>query len=262
VDAGHGRAPPLSEEEIAKLDPAREPRVEKVPYSELFRPRWLRRTVFTAAPWFLMDIATYGVGMFTPTILSAIIVTGANTNFIADDIASTEGTALVDLFLVLGFALAILLIEKVGRVKLQSVGFAGMAIGMAVLGWANILPGGGDDHLWMVFLGFFVFNTLMNMGPNSTTFLLPAEVFPTRMRATGHGFAAGCGKVGASIGIVILPYVQDDLGVTGVAFLMSGVAALGLIITLIFQVETTGKSLEDLDLYEPDKPSELAPAIE
>ena len=31
-----------------------------------FRRRMIRRTIFTAVPWFLMDIATYGVGIFTP----------------------------------------------------------------------------------------------------------------------------------------------------------------------------------------------------
>ncbi|MER5917755.1 MFS transporter [Streptomyces sp. NPDC001982] len=57
---------------------------------QLFSPRWRRRTVFAAVPWFLMDIATYGVGIFTPTLLASLSLAGANTTFIADDIASTK----------------------------------------------------------------------------------------------------------------------------------------------------------------------------
>ncbi|MDV7397259.1 MFS transporter, partial [Arthrospira platensis SPKY1] len=62
----------------------------------LFQPRLFkkdlrRRTIFTSVPWFLMDIATYGVGIFTPTLLAALALTGANSTFIADDIAATEG---------------------------------------------------------------------------------------------------------------------------------------------------------------------------
>ena len=60
----------------------------------LFRRDMIRRTIFTAVPWFLMDIATYGVGIFTPTILAALALAGSDATFIADDIASTEGTAL------------------------------------------------------------------------------------------------------------------------------------------------------------------------
>ena len=36
-----------------------------------------------------------------------------------------------------------------------------------------------------------------NFGPNATTFITPAEIFPTRVRSTGHGFSAGMGKLGA-----------------------------------------------------------------
>ena len=39
-----------------------------------------------------------------------------------------------------------------------------------------------------------------NFGPNSTTFVIPAELFPTKWKATGHGFSAASGKAGAIIG--------------------------------------------------------------
>jgi MFS transporter, PHS family, inorganic phosphate transporter len=38
-------------------------------------------------------------------------------------------------------------------------------------------------------------------GPNVTTFVLPGELFPTRVRTTGHGISAGIGKLGAFIGL-------------------------------------------------------------
>jgi len=38
-----------------------------------------------------------------------------------------------------------------------------------------------------------------NPGPNATTFITPAEIFPTRVRSTGHGLSAGFGKLGAVI---------------------------------------------------------------
>lgn len=37
----------------------------------------------------------------------------------------------------------------------------------------------------------------MCSGPNSTTYIIPAELFPTRYRATCHGIAAASGKLGS-----------------------------------------------------------------
>jgi PHS family inorganic phosphate transporter-like MFS transporter len=51
---------------------------------------------------------------------------------------------------------------------------------------------------------FYCFaNFFQNFGPNVTTFVIPGEVFPTRYRATGHGFSAACGKLGAIVAQII-----------------------------------------------------------
>lgn len=38
-----------------------------------------------------------------------------------------------------------------------------------------------------------------NFGPNSTTFIVPGECFPTRYRSTSHGISAASGKIGSII---------------------------------------------------------------
>jgi MFS family permease len=144
---------------------------------QLFKPDMIRRTIFTSVPWFLMDIATYGVGIFTPTLIAALAFGGdqsaSNTTFIADDIASTEWTAILDIFLVLGFITAIFLVERIGRIRLQVTGFLFMAVGLVVLATASILQGPEKTgYLGLVFLGFAIFNYFMNAGPNATTYAL------------------------------------------------------------------------------------------
>ncbi len=211
----------------------------EVPYRELFGRRFRRRTVLTTVPWFFMDIATYGVGVFTPTIIAAIGISAANSGFMADDIASAKGSAFVDLFLVAGFGLAILLITRVDHLRLQMAGFAAMIIGLLVLAWVSSLPGGGDAHTLGVFVGFSVFNLFMNMGPNSTTFLLPAEVFPTEVRASGHGLATSCGKAGAALGLFCFPLFQADLGLSTTLVLIAGGCGVATVVTGLFRVPTT-----------------------
>lgn len=213
---------------------------------QLFRKDMLRRTIFTSVPWFLMDIAVYGVGIFTPTLLAAMAIAGPDATFIADDIASTEGTAFLDIFLVLGFIGAIFLVERIGRVPLQILGFAMMTVGLLILGFTSALPGGGDQHIALIFIGFAVFNFFTNMGPNATTYALPAEVFPSDIRAAGHGFAAGTAKLGAAIGVFFFPILLDEIGQEALLIGLAVVSIIALLVTWFLRIEPAGKSLDEI----------------
>ena len=49
---------------------------------------------------------------------------------------------------------------------------------------------------------------MFKIGPNTLTFILPAEIFPTRYRCTCHGIAAASGKLGSVVVQLFLPYVK------------------------------------------------------
>jgi MFS transporter, putative metabolite transport protein len=214
-------------------------------YAELFFPQNLRRTVLITVPWFLMDFAFYGVGIFTPILIGAMIGTHATgLNFRAQDFISSEYTVVLDLFLVLGFILNILYIEKVGRIRLQLAGFIGMAAGMFILAGSQ---SGSQTVIALAFVGFGFFNLLMNWGPNATTFLLPAELFPTRLRATAHGLGASIAKVGAACGIIFIPLMKASYGVQDTVMVMGIVCIIAFVVTWLSRIEMTGCSLEDLE---------------
>ena len=200
------------------------------------------RTVLVAVPWFLMDIATYGVGLFTPIILGAIDVPGKEGGVIARDFADARGSAAIDLFLLLGFVLGIWAVPRFGRIRMQAIGFAGMAFGMLLLMIAVSLSNSSASagHIPLVFAGFILFNLLMNAGPNSTTFTLAPILFPTELRATASGFAASVAKIGATLGVFVLPILKGTFGVPAVLGMMAAVSVLGLVVTLILRHEDTG----------------------
>ena len=110
-----------------------------------------------------MDIATYGIGLFTPTILGAIEISGRTRGLGARDFALAEGSAVIDLFLLIGFLLGVWMVPRFGRIRMQGIGFAGMAAGMLILLTAVGLTN-SNLHIPLVFAGFILFNLLMNAG--------------------------------------------------------------------------------------------------
>lgn len=219
--------------------PDREPSLS---YGALFSSQYRRNTIFASVPWFLQDIATYGIGIFTPALIGALAFAGED-NFMLREMASAKGSAFVDVFLILGFLIAVLLIDRVGRLRLQITGFVGMAIGLLILAAASVATG-NTTNILIVFIGFLIFNLMMNAGPNSTTFLLSGEVFPTSIRASGAGFAAAFAKAGAVFGTFALPTLQKSLGAPILLLLLSLSCLLAAVLTHLFRVETTGRSLE------------------
>ena len=198
----------------------------------LFSPPYRARTMLVAVPWFLMDIATYGVGLFTPIILGAITVAGHTGNLISSDFANTRGTAAIDLFLFFGFLLGIWAVPRFGRIRMQAIGFAGMTLGMLILMMAVHLSNYGL-HIPLVFAGFILFNLLMNAGPNATTFTMAPILFPTQLRGTASGFAAGFAKIGATLGVFALPILKGKFGVPAVLGMVAAVTVFGLVVTVV-----------------------------
>jgi hypothetical protein len=94
-------------------------------------------------------------------------------------------------------------------------------------------------------------------GPNMTTFVMPSELYPVSMRATGHGISAGIGKLGAFIGVFLFPVLQSSLGLRGTLLLTAGVALGGLALTLVLP-EPAGRSLDEIAV---DAPAVSAPPL-
>jgi hypothetical protein len=84
-------------------------------------------------------------------------------------------------------------------------------------------------------------------GPNTTTFIYPAEIFPVEVRTTGHGISAGLGKLGAFAGAYLFPaMLASSLGIRGAEIVAGVVSVAGLALTFFLLPEPKGKSLEEL----------------
>jgi PHS family inorganic phosphate transporter-like MFS transporter len=189
----------------------------------------------TAGCWFLLDYAYYGNTISTPRIIGLIAPHASQTATIAIQLAIFAVAA------VPGYILAIATMDRIGHRRLQLLGFVLMGLCFAVIGLVPGMTTAVAPFLVVYGISYF----FSEFGPNVTTFVLPGELFPTSVRATGHGISAGIGKFGAFIGVFLFPVLQGSLGLRGTLLLTAGVSALGALLTLVLP-EPAGLSLEEI----------------
>jgi putative MFS transporter len=218
-------------------------------FAALLSPQNRRATILASVPWFLQDLGTYGIGIFTPTILAATIGGSVDHvrsvgDLIADGIVAAKGSALITLLLIVGIVFAVLLADRVGRISLQVLGFIGCAVGLLLASFSLYATGGAKTML--IFAGFMLFNFMTNLGPNAQTYLLAGEVFPTAIRGKGAGFAAAFGKIGAVATAFLFPILLASIGTTSLLYILVFTSILGATITWMYRIETTGVNLDEI----------------
>ncbi len=207
-------------------------------------PRMLLMLVGTAGCWFLFDYAYYGNTLSLPSILTQV---SPNASI---EMRLLLTLALFVVFALPGYALSVWKMDKIGHRRLQFIGFGVMAACFVVLGAVPSLTTSVAP-----FIAIFGISYLFTeFGPNMTTFVLPSEVFPVNMRTTGHGVAAGVGKLGAFVGVFLVPQLAQHIGLRGLLYVAGGAAVLGFLLTNVLP-ETTGRSLEEIS-GENDRPTQ------
>ncbi len=202
----------------------------------LLTPRYLRWLIGTAGTWFLLDIAYYGTTISSPLVLNAL---NSHSNLITNMVY----TLLIFVVAALpGYIIAALTIDRLGRKWIQWFGFGMMALAYALIAIAPALSTMTIPFLLVYGVSYF----FTEFGPNVTTFVYPAEVFPVMVRTTAHGIAAALGKVGAFIGAFIFPYLLTAYHLQGAMAFAAVISFAGLVLTLLTLPEPNQRSLEDI----------------
>jgi len=202
------------------------------------RPSWarmLKLVAGTAGAWFVFDYAYYGNTLSLPAILKGVDPTASVTAKLMWSLA------MFVVFAVPGYAASISWMDRVGHRRLQFWGFGALAVAFSALAAVPSLT--ANIGAFIAVFGFSYF--FVEFGPNTTTFVLPSEVFPVQWRTTGHGFAAGLGKLGAFAGVFLVPALEARLGLRPMLAIAAGAAGLGLALTCLLP-ETAQKALGQL----------------
>uniref|UniRef100_A0A6M2EWR3 Major facilitator superfamily (MFS) profile domain-containing protein n=1 Tax=Populus davidiana TaxID=266767 RepID=A0A6M2EWR3_9ROSI len=230
----------------------------------LFSKKFLHRhglhLLGTTTTWFLLDIAFYSQNLFQKDIFSAIgwIPKAQTMNAIDEVYRIARAQTLIALCsTVPGYWFTVAFIDRIGRFAIQLMGFFFMTVFMFALAipynhWTH-----KDNRIGFVVMYSLTF-FFANFGPNATTFVVPAEIFPARLRSTCHGISAASGKLGAIVGAFGFLYLAQNkdkaladagypagIGVKNSLLVLGVVNFFGILFTFLVP-ESNGKSLEEM----------------
>ena len=189
-------------ESAAGVDPVPSPPPATAPAGRL-RDLWVPgtqgRTVALWAVWFCINFSYYGAFIWLPTLL---FQSGLPL------VRSFEFTLIITLAQLPGYAVAAWLIERRGRRPTLATFLVGSAVGAGLFAAAE-----GETAVLVtgMVLSFF------NLGAWGALYAVTPEVYPTALRATGAGAAAGFGRIASIVAPLGVP-VLDRLGGTGLVF--------------------------------------------
>lgn len=185
-----------------------------------------RRTAALWAVWFMVNFSYYGAFIWLPSLIAA---QGFSL------VKSFEYTLIITLAQLPGYAVAAYLIEKWGRRATLASFLAGSAVAAGLFGLA-----GTPTQIIAAGMGLSFFN----LGAWGALYAVSPEVYPTSVRGSGSGAAAGFGRIASILAPLSVPPIIGFGGhamvfvVFGVAFAIAAVAALGL-------PETKGEALAE-----------------
>ncbi|KAI1108283.1 major facilitator superfamily domain-containing protein [Nemania sp. NC0429] len=171
--------------------------------------RW-RTLLGVMLTWFLLDLAYYGLGLDNPKTIHAIWQAGPSpidpNRPIYEELQEIIVRNIITILsgTLPGSIIILLAIDYVPRVTWMIWTFIALAVLFAINGGTLFVVFETDRHALTIVL-YVLAQVIFNLGPNTMTFILPAELFGTRYRGTFYGLAAAAGKLGA---ITILPIIN------------------------------------------------------
>ena len=218
-------------------------------WSREFFDRHGRHLIGTMSTWFLLDIAFYSQNLTQKDIFPAmnLVKKDYEVSALREMFETSRAMFVVALLGTFpGYWFTVFFIDRIGRFIIQLVGFFMMSLFMLIIGIKYEYL--RDDNKWLFAVLYGLTFFFANFGPNSTTFVLPAELFPTRVRSTCHAMSAAAGKAGAMIGaFVVATYTLDGKAneIRVAMITMACTNMLGFFCTFLV-TETKGRSLEEI----------------
>jgi len=204
------------------------PQVHRSPIATVFSAEYAKRTVMAFGLWFFALIGFFGLNSWIAVLLKA-------HGF--SNVGSVGFVTLITIGGIPGFFSAALLLEKIGR-KPTTAGF--LVLSAAAAYFYGNATGQNDLFITGFIMQFFMF------GMWSCLYAYTPELYPTRARSTGAGFASAFGRVGAILGPMIVPILVEHGGAAAAFEVGAGGFLIAALLVVTLGVETRGKVLESV----------------
>ncbi|KAI9741624.1 MAG: hypothetical protein M1834_000008 [Cirrosporium novae-zelandiae] len=194
------------------------------------------RLLATAGTWYANDVFFYGNKLFQSEFISVL---SPNTDSVTTNWLWNLCNVGVSLC---GYYLASFMIDNklYGRKWMQMIGFFADFLLFVIpafhYAYYSSLP-----HVHSFQAMYFLSSFFNQFGPNCVTFLIAAEVYPTPIRATAHGFSAACGKLGALTAAILYNYIDTQTKF----YVVPWFGLAGMLLTWLFLPDTTGLDLKE-----------------
>jgi len=197
-------------------------------FRELFSRKWLRANIVAWTLWIAGNFATWGVTLWLPTILMDVyhftFVKGVTF------LALTYAVGL------LGRLCGVFLIDKVGRKALLVSSFVFAACGCLAFSMVKS-P--------MPLLCSIMFFKFFDQQGSLTLMAYVPELFPTRLRVMGNGYAGSASRVTSALAPIMVGFLIAMHFFLAIWAIFAGVLLIGALIILVLGQETKGRILEE-----------------
>jgi len=198
-------------------------------FADIWSLQFARRTLVLWLLWFGIVYSYYGIFTWLPSLM---VGQGYTV------IKSFEYVLIMTLAQLPGYFSAAYLVDRIGR-KTTLASFLGLS---AVS--AYFFGQGGTPQtvlLWGSLMSFF------NLGAWGVVYTYTPELYPTRIRAFGSGWAAAVGRIGGILAPTVVGYmITGEQGFSQVFMMFTGVMLVVAVIVWIAGEETKGKSLDEI----------------
>ena len=189
-----------------------------------FFSRKHRKKIFKySVPWFLYQIGDQSLTLYLPFILVSYSLSSFSSGAL--------GSVFVKLFTIPASFLTFIIINRVGKGFLQTLGFFVRSLFLAIVGivFYFSIHISGDLIIFILGTAFF-FGAL---GPDKTTVMNPVDNYPTEIRATGQGMNEAMGRIGGLVGVIGFG-LFSILGAGYGMWFLSATCFAGFVFTAVF----------------------------
>lgn len=142
-----------------------------------------------------------------------------------------------------------LIVDKLGRKKLENIGLSICAVALVLVSLTSQLLAEQSFTPYLVLVLIFIYIFAFQGAVGPVTWILISEIFPAKYRGTFSGIAVFVLWIANFFIGLFFPVLIETIGINATFYSFAVCAVIGMIVVNIFVPETKGKSLEEIEQF-------------